>query len=158
MGSTSVAVAVSRGTVSNDQGCGEDAYAAGSARQHPLVHSHQRRQVHDVNILDPLIPEAGAFYVMDRGYIDFARLYRLHQAGSFLVTRAKKNRVAQRRYSHPVGRSRGVIVDQTLVLQGYQSVRDYPESLRGVRYKDPETGKRQDGRAGRRFCVPRCGS
>ena len=97
---------------------------------------------HDVNILDQLIPEAGAFYVMDRGYIDFARLYRLHQAGSFFVTRAKKNMVARRRYSHPVDRSTGVIFDQTLALLGYQSAKDYPESLRGVRYQDPETSKR----------------
>jgi len=75
-------------------------------------------KLHDVNILDQLIPEAGAFYVMDRGYIDFERLYRLHQAGSFFVTRAKKNMDAQRRYSHPVDRPTGVIFDQTLVLQG----------------------------------------
>ncbi|MHB1826245.1 MAG: IS4 family transposase [Steroidobacteraceae bacterium] len=99
-------------------------------------------KLHDVNILDQLIPEAGAFYVMDRGYIDFARLHRLHQAGSFFVTRAKKNMDAQRRYSHPVDRSTGVRFDQTLVLQGYQSAKDYPQPLRGIRYKDPETGKR----------------
>ena len=77
-----------------------------------------------------------------RIYADFARLYRLHQAGSFFVTRAKKNMDAQRRYSHPVDRSTGVIFDQTLVLQGYQSSKDYPETFRGVRYKAPETGKR----------------
>lgn len=99
-------------------------------------------KLHDVNLLDQLIPEAGAFYVMDRGYIDFSRLYRFHQAGSFFVIRARKNMDAQRRYSHPVDRSRGLIFDQTLVLQGRFSARDYPESLRGVRYKDPETGKR----------------
>jgi IS4 transposase len=97
-------------------------------------------KLHDVNILDQLIPEAGAFYVMDRGYIDFARLYRLHQAGSFFVTRAKKKMVAQRRYSHPVDRTTGVIFDQTLVLQGHQSAKHYPESFRGIRYKDPATG------------------
>jgi hypothetical protein len=96
----------------------------------------------DVNILDQLIPEAGAFYVMDRGYIDFQRLYRLHQAGSFFVTRAKRNMDAQRRYSHPVDRATGVMFDQTLVLHGYQSAKDYPESFRGIRYKDPETTKR----------------
>ena len=79
---------------------------------------------------------------MDRGYIDFSRLYRLHHAGSFFVTRAKKNMVAQRRHSHPVDRSTGLIFDQTLVLQGYRSARDYSESFRGVRYKDPEMGKR----------------
>jgi len=99
-------------------------------------------KLHDVNILDQLIPEAGAFYVMDRGYIDFQRLYRLHQAGSFFVTRAKRNMDALRRYSHPTDRSTGVICDQTLVLQGYQSAKDYPETFRGIRYKDPETGKR----------------
>ena len=99
-------------------------------------------KLHDVNILDQLIPQAGAFYVMDRGYIDFARLYRLHQAGSFFVTRAKKNMDTQRRYSLPVDRSTGVRLDQTLVLQGYQSAKDYPQPLRGIRYKDPETGKR----------------
>src|ERR1017187_2428654 len=99
-------------------------------------------KLHDVNILDQLIPEAGAFYVMDRGYIDFQRLYRLHQAGSFFVTRAKRNMDAQRRYSHPTDRTTGVIYDQTLVLQGYQSAKDYPDTFRGIRYKDPETGKR----------------
>jgi IS4 transposase len=99
-------------------------------------------KLHDVNILDQLIAEAGAFYIMDRGYIDFRRLFRLHQAGSFFVTRAKKNMDAKRRYSHPVDRSTGVVFDQTLVLQGYQSAKDYPETLRGIRYKDPETKKR----------------
>jgi transposase len=99
-------------------------------------------KLHDVNILDQLIPEAGAFYVMDRGYIDFQRLYRLHQAGSFFVTRAKSNMVAKRRYSRPTDRSMGVMFDQTLVLKGYQTAKDYPQTLRGIRYKDPETGKR----------------
>src|SRR6202142_2657778 len=99
-------------------------------------------KLHDLNILGQLIPQAGAFYVMGRGYIDFQRLYRLHQAGSFFVTRAKRNMDAQRRYSHPTDRSTGVIYDQTLVLQGYQSAKDYPDTFRGIRYKDPETGKR----------------
>ena len=99
-------------------------------------------KMHDVNVLDLLLPEPGAYYVMDRGYIDFQRWYRLHQAGSFFVTRAKRNMDAQRRYSHPPDRSTGVIYDQTLVLQGYQSAKDYPETFRGIRYKDPETGKR----------------
>ena len=99
-------------------------------------------RLHDVNILDQLIPEAGAFYVMDHGYIDFQRLYRLHQLGSFFVTRAKRNMDAQRRCSRPTDRSTGVIFDQTLVLQGYQSAKAYPDPFRGIRYKDPETGKR----------------
>jgi len=99
-------------------------------------------KLHDVNILDQLIPEAGAFYIMDRGYIDFERLYRLHQAGSFFVTRAKSNLMAKRRYSRPTDRSTGVMFDQTLVLKGFQTAKDYPQTLRGIRYKDPETGKR----------------
>jgi transposase len=99
-------------------------------------------KLHDVNILDQLIPEAGAFYVMDRGYTDYSRLYRFHQAGSFFVTRARKNMDAKRRYSHPVDRTTGVIFDQTLVLQGHRSTQDYPESFRAIRYKDPESGKR----------------
>ena len=90
---------------------------------------------HDVNILDQLIPEAGAFYVMDRGYIDVQRLYQMHQAGSFVFTRAKRNIDAQRRYSQPTDRSTGVIFDQTRMLQGYQSAKDYPETFRGIRHK-----------------------
>ena len=70
-------------------------------------------KLHDVNVLDLLVPEPGAFYVMDRGYIDFERLHRLHETGSFFVTRAKSNLKAQRRYSHPVDRSTGLICDQT---------------------------------------------
>ena len=80
-------------------------------------------KLHDVNILDQVIPQTAAFYVMDRGYIDRARLHRLHQAGSFFVTRAKKNMDAQGRNWHPVDRSDGVRFDQTL---GYQPAKDYP--------------------------------
>ena len=98
-------------------------------------------KLHDVNLLDQLIMEAGAFYIMDRGYTDYARLYRFHQAGSFFVIRARKNMDAQRRYSHPVDRSTGLICDQTCVLQGKHAVKDYPESLRTIRYRDPESGK-----------------
>ena len=99
-------------------------------------------KVHDVNILDQLIPEAGAFYIVDRGYLDYRRLYRLHQAGAFFVTRAKKNTNAQRRYSHPVDRSTGLIFDQVLVFKGFYAAQAYPETLRGVRYKDPESQRR----------------
>src|SRR2546423_2463044 len=73
-------------------------------------------KLHDVNVLDLLLPEPGAFYIMDRGYIDFERLYQLHEAQSFFVTRAKSNLKAQRRYSHPIDRSTGLICDQTIVL------------------------------------------
>lgn len=99
-------------------------------------------KLHDVNVLDLLLPEASAFYIMDRGYIDFERLYRLHAAGSFFVTRAKSNLKAQRRYSHPVDRSTGLICDQTIVLSGFYSRRDFDTPLRRIKFKDPETGKR----------------
>jgi len=96
---------------------------------------------HDVNVLDLLRPEPGAFYVMDRGYLDFERLYRLDQAGSFFVTRAKRNMDARRLYSAPVDRSNGLICDQTVALNGYLSSQHYPAYLRRIRYRDPDTGK-----------------
>jgi hypothetical protein len=99
-------------------------------------------KLHDVNVLDLLLPEPGAFYIMDRGYIDFDRLFQLHEAKSFFVTRAKSNLKAQRRYSHPVDRSTGLICDQTIVLTGFYSKQDFDTPLRRVRFKDPATGKR----------------
>jgi hypothetical protein len=78
-------------------------------------------KMHDVNVLDDLLPEAGAFYIMDRGYLDFERLARLDDAGSFFVTRGKSNLKAKRRYSHPVDRSSGLVCDQTVVLTGFYS-------------------------------------
>jgi IS4 transposase len=98
-------------------------------------------KMHDVNVLDLLLPEAGAFYVMDRGYLDFARLYTLDQAGSFFVTRAKRNMNARRVYSTTVDRSTGVICDQRIVLNNFYAARDYPAQLRRIRYRDPDTGK-----------------
>ena len=98
-------------------------------------------KLHDVNVLDMLSFEAGAFYVMDRGYVDFERLYALHQAGAFFVTRAKSPMDARRVYSTPTDRSTGVISDQKVMLNGYYSARKYPEHLRRIRFKDPETGK-----------------
>ena len=98
-------------------------------------------KLHDVNVLDLLTPEPGAFYVMDRGYLDFARLFTLHQAGSFFVTRAKWNMDARRVYSAPSDREAGVICDQTIALNGFYSQRNYPEHLRRIRFKDPETAK-----------------
>ena len=95
----------------------------------------------DVNVLDILPVEAGAFYVMDRAYVDFARLYRLHQAGAFFVTRAKRGMRARRVYSATTERSTGVICDQRIRLTGFYSAKDYPEHLRRVRFKDPESGK-----------------
>jgi len=98
-------------------------------------------KLHDVHALDLLMPEAGAIYVMDRGYVDFARLHVLHLAGSFFVTRAKSNMDAHRVYSSTTDRSTGVICDQTIALDGFYTRRDYPEHLRRVRFKDPQSNK-----------------
>jgi hypothetical protein len=99
-------------------------------------------KMHDVNILDQLVPEAGAFYVMDRGYLDFERLARLDDAGSFFVTRAKSNLKARRRYSRPVDRSTGLICDQTVLLTGFYSRQGFDRPLRRIKFNDPKTGKR----------------
>jgi hypothetical protein len=98
-------------------------------------------KLHDVHALDMLIPEPGAIYVMDRGYIDFARLHTLHQAGAFFVTRAKSNLDAHRVYSAPTDRTTGVIADQTIALDGARTSQDYPVHLRRIRFRDPETAK-----------------
>ena len=95
----------------------------------------------DVKVLDILPVEAGAFYVMDRGYLDFGRLFKLHQAGAFFVTRAKRGMNARRVYSVKTDRTTGVVCDQSIRLSGYYVSRDYPEHLRRIRYKDPESGK-----------------
>jgi hypothetical protein len=100
-------------------------------------------KLHDVNVLDLLIPEPGAFYVMDRGYLDFERLHVLHQAGSFFVTRAKSNFKCRRILSQPVDRSTGLICDQIVELIVFYSQHAYPERLRRIRYRDEE---------GRRWC------
>ncbi len=99
-------------------------------------------KLHDVNVLDILIPEAGSIYVMDRGYVDFRRLYVLHQATAFFVTRAKRNFQCKRRYSRPVDKTTGLRCDQTVVLTGVRSKEAYPETMRRVVYRDPETGQR----------------
>ena len=98
-------------------------------------------KLHDVHALDLLLPEPGAIYVMDRGYVDFARLHVLHQAGAFFVTRAKSNMHARRLYSAPSDRAGGIICDQIIALAGVQTSQHYPEHLRRIRFKDPETGK-----------------
>jgi hypothetical protein len=95
-------------------------------------------KMHDVNILDQIIPEAGAFYIMDRGYLDFTRLHRLHQAGSFFVTRAKANLRFTRRYSLPTDRTSGVICDQLGTLTGFYSQQHFPTTIRRIKIKDAE--------------------
>jgi len=99
-------------------------------------------KVHDVNILDELLPEAGAFYVMDRGYIDFQRLYFFTLCSAFFVVRTKENVLLQRRYSHTVDKSTGVRSDHTVILTAMQSAKVYPDALRRVSYFDAETNKR----------------
>ena len=98
-------------------------------------------KLHDVNVLDILPVEAGAFYVMDRGYLDFARLYAMHQAGAFFVTRAKRGMDARRVYSAPAQRDAGAICDQRVMLNGFYAAKDYPDHLRRIRFKDPESRK-----------------
>jgi len=98
-------------------------------------------KLHDVHALDLLLPEAGAIYVMDRGYVDFGRLHGLHLAGAFFVTRAKSNMDSHRVYSAPVDRAAGIICDQTIALGGHYTAKSYPEHLRRIRFRDPETAK-----------------
>lgn len=99
-------------------------------------------KVHDVNILDVLIPEPGAIYIMDKAYLDFERLYILHQCSAFFITRAKTNTGLKRLYSHPVDKSTGVIYDQIVVLTGFYAKKAYPEKLRRIKFFDSETGKK----------------
>lgn len=96
---------------------------------------------HDVSFLDRIVFEAGAYYVMDRGYIDFARLNTIHRAGAFFVTRAKDNLSFRRLYSHPVDKGTGVQCDQTIVLAGYYPMRGYPDKLRRIKYYDRDTNR-----------------
>ena len=98
-------------------------------------------KVHDVNILDEILPEAGSFYIMDRGYLDFARLHFLTQCLAFFVTRAKTNLQFQQLYSHPVQKTTGVQFDQTIVLTGFYPSKDYPDKIRRIKYFDAETKK-----------------
>lgn len=99
-------------------------------------------KLHDVNVLDYLIPSPGAYYVMDRGYLDFARLYQLHQAKAYFVTRAKRNFKFERRYSHEVDKTTGIQCDQTILLETFYSLQGYPEPLRRIRYFDTELDRR----------------
>src|SRR6267378_7063231 len=99
-------------------------------------------KVHDVNVLDEILPEAGAFYVLDRGYIDFERLFVFTLCSAFFVVRTKENVLLQRRYSHPVDKSTGVRSDHTVILTAIDSAKAYPDSLRRVTYLDVETKKR----------------
>jgi hypothetical protein len=96
---------------------------------------------HDVHVLDMLPIEAGAFYIMDRGYLDFARLFAMHQSAAFFVTRAKSNMNARRVYTAPVDRTTGLVCDQTIALNGHYASQDYPAHLRRIKLNDPSSGK-----------------
>ena len=98
-------------------------------------------KMHDVNVLDLLIPEPGAFYVMDRGYMDFSRLYDLHLGSAFFVTRAKSNLKFRRVYSNPIDKSLGLKCDQTVKLTGFYAAKDYPGKIRRIKYHDQKTDK-----------------
>jgi len=98
-------------------------------------------KLHDVNVLDKLIPEPGSFYIMDRGYLDFARLFRINQWAAFFVIRAKSNFRFHRIYSHPTKKNTGVKCDQTIRLAGFYPSKDYPDKLRRIKYFDSTTGK-----------------
>lgn len=108
----------------------------------PVVISMTEGRVHDVNALDDLFFEAGSIYIFDRAYVDFARLYRIHQSLAFFVTRAKSNFVFKRLYSLPVDKSTGVRADQIITVTGFYTLRDYPEKLRRIRFFDAVTQKR----------------
>jgi len=98
-------------------------------------------KLHDVNVLDLLLPEPGAFYVMDRGYLDYKRLYQVHEASAFFVIRAKRNLQFRRLYSHAVDKSTGLRCDQTIMLTGFYTAQYYPVKLRRIKYIDPKTCK-----------------
>ena len=123
----------------------------GAVKMHTLLDLHGNiptfisitdGKVHDVNILDEIWPEAGAFYVMDRGYVDFERLYRFTLSSAFFVVRTKSNVLLQRRYSHPVDKTTGVRSDHTVILTAINSATAYPDTLRRVSYLDVDTRKR----------------
>ena len=106
-----------------------------------FVHLSEAK-LHDVNVLDLLVPEPGAFYIMDRGYVDFKRLFLLHRLGAFFVVRAKSNIQFRRRYSAAADKSRGVRCDQTIVLTGPETRKRYPQPLRRVAFRDAQSGRR----------------
>jgi transposase len=123
----------------------------GAVKMHTLLDLHGNipafiritdGKVHDINILDQILPEAGAFYVMDRAYVDFERLYAFTLSSAFFVVRSKSNLLLERRYSHPANKSTGVRSDQTVILTSIHSAKAYPDALRRVSYCDTETGKR----------------
>jgi len=97
--------------------------------------------IHEVNVLDIIHFEANSFYIMDRGYVDYKRLYKIHTANAFFITRAKDNMNYRRLYSHPKDKTKGILYDQTIMLNGYYAAKDYPDKLRIIKFRDEQTGK-----------------
>src|SRR5438876_3065098 len=122
----------------------QNAYANRSAWEHSYVHPHYITdgKVHDVNVLDEILPEAGAFYVMDRGYIDFERLFIFEMSSAFFVIRTKENVLLQRRYSRPIDKTTGLRSDHTVILTALESAKVYPDALRRITFVDKQTNKR----------------
>jgi transposase len=144
-----VSFAFSLGSLSAAQGCRQNAHAPGPAWPYACVRNRiptfigiTDGKVHDVKMLDEILPEAGAFYVMDRGYVDFERLYVFTLSAAFFVVRTKSNVLLQRRYSNPVDKTTGVRSDHTVILTAIDSANAYPEVLRRISYLDVETRKR----------------
>jgi len=133
---------ISLGSIPQTQRSCEITHPPGSARQHPHLVIITHGKIHDVNILDELPIETGAIYILDRGYLDFGRLYAIHRSFAFFITRAKINFAFQRLYSQPVDKTTGVQSDQIITLQGFYAQKDYPEKLRRVRYFDAQNNKR----------------
>ena len=129
------------GAVSFDPGGHQDAHVLDLRGAIPTFIHISDGKLHDVKVLDILPVEAGAFYVMDRGYLDFARLYQMDQARAFFVTRAKRGMDAQRVYSTATDRATGMMCDQRVALNGFYASKDYPAHLRRIRFKDPGSGK-----------------
>ena len=107
----------------------------------PEFISFSNASVHEVNVLDIVSFEANSFYIMDRGYVDYKRLYKVHQCNAFFITRAKDNMNYRRLYSHGKDKSKGVIYDQTILLNNHYASKDYPEKMRRIKFKDDGTGK-----------------
>jgi IS4 transposase len=116
-------------------------HSTGSAGRDPAFLYISDGKLNEINVLDFLPIEAGSFYVMDRGYLDFRRLFAMHQAGAFFVTRARSAMDARRVYSGTADRNHGVICDQRVMFNGRSTSKKYPERLRRIRFKDPDSGK-----------------
>ena len=137
-----VLIAFSMGAFSKEQGGDQTSYAFGFARTDPVIYRYHQRKIRRRPYSGHLNPRGGSFYIMDRSYLDFARLYAMHQAHATFITRAKSNTQYRRLYSRPVDKTTGLRCDQTILLTGVQSAKDYPQQLRLIKFFDSEINKR----------------